>query len=436
MTGLLRQWSEGDQEALNRLVPLMYAELRRLAHQRLRREQGNRSLNTTGLVHDAYLKLMDVRRTPFRDRAHFLAMASRVMRRLLVDQARARRADKRGGGAEAVELDEALWVSEPQAAALSDLDEALQRLEALDPRQGQIVEQRYFGGLSLEEIAEAIGVSLATVKRELRFAHAWLAAELGDRRARVGTAREAVGGAERSVLGRRRVRASRARPSGRRPRRGRSRAGRPARNVAGRRRPGRVAPADIPVRAGPGTRPARIGVYDIIGVLGAGGMGEVYRARDPRLQREVAIKVLPAALTSDPERLARFEREAQVLASLNHPHVAQVYGLDESGSTPALVMELVEGPTLAQVIADDSDAPLTLTRALTIARQIADGLDAAHEKGIIHRDLKPGNVALTPDGDVKILDFGVAKSLDARAAGEPGAPWRPMPASSSERPPT
>ena len=179
VTWLLRRWSEGDQDALNRLVPLMYAELRRLAHQRLRREQANRSLNTTGLVHDAYLRLMDVRHTPFRDRAHFLAMASRVMRRLLVDQARARRAAKRGGGAEAVELDEALWVSEPQAEALVELDEALKRLDALDPRQGQIVEQRYFGGLSLEEIAESLGVSLATVKRELRFAHAWLAADLG-----------------------------------------------------------------------------------------------------------------------------------------------------------------------------------------------------------------------------------------------------------------
>lgn len=178
VTGLLRQWSEGDAGALNQLVPLMYAELRRLAHHRLRHEQSNRSLNTTGLVHDAYMKLMDVRHAQFRDRAHFLAMASRVMRRLLVDQARARRAAKRGGGAEAVELDEALWVSEPQADALSELDEALERLEALDPRQGQIVEQRYFGGLSLEETAEALGVSLATVKRELRFAHAWLAAEL------------------------------------------------------------------------------------------------------------------------------------------------------------------------------------------------------------------------------------------------------------------
>jgi RNA polymerase sigma factor (TIGR02999 family) len=179
VTLLLRQWSEGDEEALNRLVPLMYGELRRLAHHRLRGEAANRSLNTTGLVHDAYVKLVDVRRARFRDRSHFLAMASRVMRRLLIDQARARRAAKRGGGAEAGELDDTLLISAPQAEALAALDEALQRLEAMDPRQGQIVEHRYFGGLSLEETAEAVGVSLATVKRELRFAHAWLAAALG-----------------------------------------------------------------------------------------------------------------------------------------------------------------------------------------------------------------------------------------------------------------
>ena len=178
VTQLLRRWSEGHEEALNDLVPLMYAELRQLAHQRLRREHANRSLNTTGLVHEAYLKLIDLRRARFRDRAHFLAMASRLMRRLLVDQARARCAAKRGGGVEPVGWDESLWVSEPQADAVADLDDALQRLEAIDPRQGQIVEQRYFGGLALEEIAEAQGISLATVKRELRFAHAWLAADL------------------------------------------------------------------------------------------------------------------------------------------------------------------------------------------------------------------------------------------------------------------
>jgi RNA polymerase sigma factor (TIGR02999 family) len=179
ITLLLRAWGRGDADALNRLVPLLYAELRQLAHQRLRREPQSRTLNTTGLVHDAYMKLVHVRHPQFCDRSHFLAMASRVMRRLLVDQARARRAAKRGGGADLVELDETLWMAEPQAEALSNLDDALRRLESLDERRGRMVELRYFGGLSLEETAEALGVSLATVKRELRFVHAWLASELG-----------------------------------------------------------------------------------------------------------------------------------------------------------------------------------------------------------------------------------------------------------------
>ena len=178
VTLLLRQWSDGDEQALNEIVPLMYAELRRLAHQRLRREPANHSINTTGLVHDAYMKLVDVRQARFRDRSHFLSMASRVMRRVLIDQARARRASKRGSGAEPVELDETIWVSDRQATALAALDDALQRLEAMDPRQAQILEHRYVGGLSLEETAAAVGVSLATVKRELRFAHAWLATDL------------------------------------------------------------------------------------------------------------------------------------------------------------------------------------------------------------------------------------------------------------------
>ena len=179
VTGLLRQWGDGDRQALDRLVPLVYEQLRRLAHQRLRREAPEQPLNTTALVHDAYLKLVDVRHARFRDRAHFLAMASRVMRRLLVDHARARRAVKRGSGAPDMELGEALWVAEPSSGALPDLDEALQRLEGIDQRQCRIVEQRYFGGMTLEETAEALEVSLATVKRELRFAHAWLAVELG-----------------------------------------------------------------------------------------------------------------------------------------------------------------------------------------------------------------------------------------------------------------
>jgi RNA polymerase sigma factor (TIGR02999 family) len=178
VTRLLRQWSDGDRDALDQLVPLLYDQLRRLAHNRLADEQANPVLDTTALVHDAYLRLVDLREARFRDRAHFLAMASRVMRRLLVDHARERRAAKRGGGAPMVELHEAHGVAEPGTRAITELDEALQRLELVDPRQSLILEQRYFGGLSLEETAEVVGVSLATVKRELRFARAWLAIEL------------------------------------------------------------------------------------------------------------------------------------------------------------------------------------------------------------------------------------------------------------------
>jgi hypothetical protein len=152
---------------------------------------------------------------------------------------------------------------------------------------------------------------------------------------------------------------------------------------------------------------SRLGPYEILGPLGAGGMGEVYRAADTKLEREVAIKVLPASVAQDPERLARFEREAKVLASLNHPNIAQIYGIAESGSDHALVMELVPGQTLK--------TPLPLAEALRIALQIAEALEAAHEKGIIHRDLKPANIIVTPDGVAKILDFGLA-AVPAQAA--------------------
>ena len=153
----------------------------------------------------------------------------------------------------------------------------------------------------------------------------------------------------------------------------------------------------------------RLGPYDITGLLGAGGMGEVYRARDTKLQRDVAIKVLPEALAHDTERLARFEREARTLASLNHPQIGQIYGLEESDGIKALVLELVEGPTLADRIAE---RPLPMEEALPIARQIAEALEAAHEQGIIHRDLKPANIKVRADGAVKVLDFGLAKALD------------------------
>ncbi len=155
----------------------------------------------------------------------------------------------------------------------------------------------------------------------------------------------------------------------------------------------------------PGTR---IGPYEIVGDLGVGGMGEVYRARDPRLNREVALKALPRMFASDPDRMARFEREAQLLASLNHPNIAALYGFEDSGTTRALVMELVEGPTLAKLIAAGR---IPLDEALTIAKQIAEALEYAHDRAVVHRDLKPANIKVTPDGAVKVLDFGLAKAL-------------------------
>src|SRR5258708_1107368 len=145
---------------------------------------------------------------------------------------------------------------------------------------------------------------------------------------------------------------------------------------------------------------SRIGPYEVLSAIGAGGMGEVYRARDTKLNRDVAIKVLPAAMAQDAERMARFQREAQVLAALNHPNIAQIYGMESN----SLIMEFVPGENL--------HGPLGIEEALAIAKQIADALEAAHEKGIVHRDLKPANIKVTPDGKVKVLDFGLAKAVE------------------------
>src|SRR3954453_12022699 len=153
----------------------------------------------------------------------------------------------------------------------------------------------------------------------------------------------------------------------------------------------------------------RVGTYEILAVLGAGGMGEVYRARDTQLKREVALKFLPPAMAADADRLARFQREAEILGALNHTNIAHLYGLAEGGGMRALVMELVEGPTLADRI---SQGPMPIDETLAIARPIAEAREPPHDRGIVHRDLKPANVKTTPDGIVKVLDFGLAKAFD------------------------
>jgi Tol biopolymer transport system component len=163
----------------------------------------------------------------------------------------------------------------------------------------------------------------------------------------------------------------------------------------------------------PGTK---IGGYDVVALLGAGGMGEVYRARDTRLGRDVAIKILSPAIATDADGLMRFDREARMLASLNHPNIAAIYGFEDGAGSPALILELVDGETLAERVAR---GPIPVAQALAYARQITDALDTAHEAGIVHRDLKPGNIKITDDGRVKVLDFGLAKAIAAATAPDP-----------------
>jgi RNA polymerase sigma factor (TIGR02999 family) len=178
VTGLLRLWSAGDESARDRLIPLVYDRLRALAHRRLGFSPVDNSLNTTELVHEAYIRLVDAPRVDLPDRAHFLGLASGIMRNLLIDRARARLAAKRGGGAILVDIEGFDWISDENLETVTELDEALKRLDQLSPRQGKLLQHRYFGGLTLEESASAMGVSLATAKRELRSARAWLALEL------------------------------------------------------------------------------------------------------------------------------------------------------------------------------------------------------------------------------------------------------------------
>src|SRR5215813_12408060 len=161
---------------------------------------------------------------------------------------------------------------------------------------------------------------------------------------------------------------------------------------------------------------SQLGAHEILALLGKGGMGEVYRARDTKLKREVAIKILPDEFSRDPERVSRFQREAEVLASLNHSAIAAIHSLEEANGSRFLVLELVEGDTLAERV---QRGPMPISESLNIAKQICEALEVAHEKGVVHRDLKPANVKITPEGQVKILDFGLAKALEKSVVTSP-----------------
>ena len=421
VTELLRAWGDGDDGALEQLTPLVEAELRRLARGYMRRERRGHTLQTTALVNEAFLRLTDARRVRWQDRAHFLGISARLMRRVLVDHARSRGYRKRGGGAERVTLDEGLVTSPEPAVDVVALDRALEALAAVDVRKSRVIELRFFGGLSVEETAEVLHVSPDTVKRDWRLAKLWLLRELEgeaavtdpERRRRIEEVCDAAldrDAHERAAF----VAAACGRDEALRQEveallaHAQRAEGFLAAPI------GEVAAHVLADEHAASLVGRQIGSYKILSLLGAGGMGEVYRARDTKLGRDVAIKVVADVFLSDPERLARFEREARVLATLNHPHIGAIYGLEEADGVRGLVLELVEGATLAERLAS---GPLPIQEALTVARQIAEALEAAHEKGIIHRDLKPANIKITPDGTVKVLDFGLAKVFAEEGSG-------------------
>ena len=430
ITQLLVAWGHGDEAALNRMIPLVHRELQQIARRCMGGERGGHSLQPTALVNEAYLRLVDVQQMNWQNRAHFLAMAARLMRRILVDHARSKGYAKRGGGAARMTLDDALVVPNEPGRDLVALDDALEALatggRAQEPHdRAQIFRRAERGG-------DRCGVRRVARHREAR-----LAARESVAAARAAWGRRHEGSSTRDIESRtasaprgttmhadrwRRVQelyhAAYERPVHARGafldeacagdatlrEEVESLLAQPVSADESLERAARgVALPTTPRSFAAGTR---LGPYEIAGPLGAGGMGEVYRARDSQLNRDVALKVLPELFALDPDRLARFRREAQILASLNHPNIGAIYGLEDTDGIRALVLELVDGPTLADRIAQ---GPIPLHDALRIARQMCEALAAAHEQGVIHRDLKPANIKLRPDGTVKVLDFGLAK---------------------------
>ena len=382
------------------------------------RERAGHSLQPTALIHEAYLRLVGSAPVDWRDRGHFYALSARLMRQILVDHARSRGRRKRGGGAMPIAFDETV-IGPRETPDLVRLDDALHALAETDARKSRVIELRFFGGFSVDEVGGrprglaadgaarlAAGEGVAATGNETGRSCPTLSAgpsssgsitrpltrPVADRPAFLESAcagdatlrhevESLLANDEASLLEK------------------------SALDVAARA----MAQQDTPSWVG-----RTIRNYDILSLVGVGGMGEVYRARDRSLGREVALKVLPHEVSKDPERVKRLEREARTLASLNHPAVATLFGLEEHEGQRFLVMELVPGQTLAERL---RHGPLPIRDALDVCRQIAEGLEAAHDAGIVHRDLKPANVKVTPDGRVKLLDFGLAKALDTAPSG-------------------
>ena len=417
VTKWLRAWSAGDESALEKLIPLVYGELRLRARRLMGRERDGHSLRPTALIHEAYLRFLGSKTVDLRDRSHFYALASRLMRQILVDHARSRGRRKRGGAALPLVFDETV-MGQPERSDLVQLDDALNALAQTDDRKSRVVELRFFGGLSVEETADVLSISPQTVLRDWKLAKAWLQREMKRGTVPEGSRWEALEriyhqAVERPLAERNAFLESACAGDDALRRELESLLANEGPSFLEKSALG-VAARDMHLTASWIGR--RIGGYEVLALLGAGGMGEVYRARDISLGREVALKLLPREVARDPDRLNRLHREARLLASLNHHRIATLYGLEESDGQRFLVMELVLGQTLAERLRHGA---LPVREALEVSRQIAEGLEAAHEAGIVHRDLKPANIKVTPDGRVKLLDFGLAKALAPSSGIEP-----------------
>ena len=430
LTVLLRAWKAGDESALTALMPLVYQELHRLAQRYMARERTGHPLQTTALVNEVYLRLIDVKNVDWQDRNHFYALCARLMRRILVDYARTQNVQKRDGRFPHIELEEALGVAAETRPDLDAVDEALTKLSAIDTRMGTIVELRFFGGFTVEEIASVIDVSPETVARDWRLGQGLAGARTRRRPENMTPERWRLverlyhcacelPAVDRSAY---LERACSADPSlkvevltlldSSDP--AHSFLDTPAIHLVAQS----IASSESTVTGtfAPGTL---LSHYRIQEAIGRGGMGVVYKAEDIRLERLVALKVLPDLLARDEQALRRFESEARAASALNHPNICTVYEIDQAGDQRFIAIEFLEGESLRDRIAR---GPLDTAGILHIGIDVCAALEAAHAGGIIHRDIKPANIFLTIRGGTKVLDFGAAKRVSAGLIDPPAVP--------------